>query len=634
MSLASEIEEVKAVLQPLFAKPALKDNLLEKPPFRFVHDVVTAVTKATGFGDTLFADREDLLDAKAIKEKQDKLDFLDRVILFVGHIHGRPCDVKSGKIVAGLEPERTARLFVDLGKAATSSTPEARQEAQELAIAKEDPKRPAGGGAGAKDDGGTKEVAPPSGDAKEETEAPGPGSSAAQAKPPPSRGGGQRNSAAKEEVAPRSGGMEVMGPDSAASYEAFMEQCTGDIAVTIQLMGELIPKPKMTEKLLSKPPFRFLHDVFTAVVDTTGFGSGLLDDDEKDGKELSKASKEAKIAFLEKVKAVVGFSLNTMVEARPAKVVAGLEPENTNRLLQLLAVAAKHCPDSAKAVAMARDGAPSQAPARAPAAEEKGGDPAPAQRSGPADAEQGSSEPAKAAAKEPSLSAAAKDEGPSAAAPGPRADQDMGAPSSSAMAKSGGDEKGADDGAEGDLSGMEAEPKRSMRPTTARRRPPKVKDNVQTIDQPTPAAAAAGPKAAAHIIVDGADAGDSDDDEDAKADGGGFGVVADEAEGASKLVRDIEAEARGEAKGGSEEKEAANDPSKGIRLGKIKKGGPDGKGGSSKKGMASWSEQDMEALRGSVQKLCQSTNPLGKCMDFVHEDLAAMAKEHERWTKE
>ena len=413
-----------------------------------------------------------------------------------------------------------------------------------------------------------------------------------------------------------------------------MEQCTGDIAVTIQLMGELIPKPKMTEKLLSKPPFRFLHDVFTAVVDTTGFGSGLLDDDEKDGKELSKASKEAKIAFLEKVKAVVGFSLNTMVEARPAKVVAGLEPENTNRLLQLLAVAAKHCPDSAKAVAMARDGAPSQAPARAPAAEEKGGDPAPAQRSGPADAEQGSSEPAKAAAKEPSLSAAAKDEGPSAAAPGPRADQDMGAPSSSAMAKSGGDEKGADDGAEGDLSGMEAEPKRSMRPTTARRRPPKVKDNVQTIDQPTPAAAAAGPKAAAHIIVDGADAGDSDDDEDAKADGGGFGVVADEAEGASKLVRDIEAEARGEAKGGSEEKEAANDPSKGIRLGKIKKGGPDGKGGSSKKGMASWSEQDMEALRGSVQKLCQSTNPLGKCMDFVHEDLAAMAKEHERWTKE
>jgi TRAF3-interacting protein 1 len=35
-----------------------------------------------------------------------------------------------------------------------------------------------------------------------------------------------------------------------------------------------------------------------------------------------------------------------------------------------------------------------------------------------------------------------------------------------------------------------------------------------------------------------------------------------------------------------------------------------------------------------VQKLCQSTNPLGKCMDFVHEDLAAMAKEHDRWTNE
>jgi TRAF3-interacting protein 1 len=616
MSLASEIEEVKAVLQPLFAKPALKDQLLEKPPFRFVHDVITAVTKATGFGGTLFADREDLLDAKAIKEKQDKLDFLDRVILFVGHIHGRPCDVKSGKIVAGLEPERTARFFVELGKAATASTPEARREAQDLAIAKEEPTRPAGRGADAKDDGGAKEAAPPSEGAKE-TEAPGPATSAAQAKPPPSRGGGQRNSAAKEDVAPRSGGMEVMGPDSAASYETFIEQCTGDVNVTIQLMGALIPKPKMTEKLLTKPPFRFLHDVFSAVMETTGFGEGLLDEEEKDGKELSKASKEAKIAFLEKVKAVVGFSLNTMVEARPAKVVAGLEPENTNRLLQLLAVAAKHCPGSAKAVAMARGGATGQAlpAAAAAAAEDKGSELA---RPGGADVER----PAAAMApNEPSLSAAAKDEGP----------REMGAPSSSAMAKGGDDEKGGgDEGGEGDL--MDAEPKRSMRPTTARRRPPKVKDNVRAVDQLTPAAAAAaaaGPKAAAHIMVDGG--GDSEEEEE-EANGGGFGVVADLAEGASKLVRDIEAEARrADAKGGDEDKEA--DPTKGIRLGKIKKGGADGKGGS-KKGMASWSEQDMDALRGSVQKLCQSTNPLGKCMDFVHEDLAAMAKEHDRWTNE
>lgn len=32
--------------------------------------------------------------------------------------------------------------------------------------------------------------------------------------------------------------------------------------------------------------------------------------------------------------------------------------------------------------------------------------------------------------------------------------------------------------------------------------------------------------------------------------------------------------------------------------------------------------------------MCQSTNPLGKCMDYVHEDLATMGKEYDRWQAE
>lgn len=625
------MELVRELLQPLFTKPVLKDQLLSKPPFRFVHDVVSGVIKATEFGMGLYDDRPDLQDAKGIKEKQAKIDFIDRIVLCVGNFQGFPCDLKAGKVVAGLEPEKTNKFFIALGQAAKASSADSSSAAVRRTLANEQPD-PAfanggnggggGGGMDAKDDGGDAKAEGMDAKGGDDGGGPGPGSS--QAKPPPSRGGGQRNAAgAKEDVPPRAGGAEVMGHDeNTPSYETFIEQCNGEIQTTITMMGDLIAKPKMSEKLLSKPPFRFLHDVMMAVTDATGFGTDLFDDSEKDGKVLSKASKEEKVAFLEKVKQVVGFSLNTMVEARPAKIVAGLEPENTNRLLQLLAVAAKQCPNSAKAVAMVRGGGVGPGTAAV--------DPTP---NVTAPQSRGAEEPAVAASKEP-VAPAKEDSGAKETV----ATQDTGG-SGDSMGGAGakGDDEAKDAEDNGEQFG-EAEPKRSMRPTTARRRPPRVKENVQQVDQPGgggDAKSLGGGGNAVHIIADGADDLDSDEEADAKAsDLGGFGVVADMAEGASNLVREIENEARA----GNRESKNENDESKtdngkqGIRLGKIKKSTD--QASKNKKSMSSWSEQDIDQLRVSVQRLCQSTNPLGKCMDFVHEDLTAMSKEYERWQTE
>lgn len=49
---------------------------------------------------------------------------------------------------------------------------------------------------------------------------------------------------------------------------------------------------------------------------------------------------------------------------------------------------------------------------------------------------------------------------------------------------------------------------------------------------------------------------------------------------------------------------------------------------------AGFSEQDIEFMKKAIQVLCQSTNPLGKSIDFVTDDIDSMNKEFEYWRKE
>ncbi|XP_058248348.1 TRAF3-interacting protein 1 isoform X4 [Hemibagrus wyckioides] len=104
---------------------------------------------------------------------------------------------------------------------------------------------------------------------------------------------------------------------------------------TQETLGKVIKKPPLTEKLLSKPPFRYLHDIVSEVIRTTGFMKGLYGEAEMKSDNVK--DKESKIAFLQKAIDVVMLVSGEPVAAKPARIVAGHEPEKTNELLQTIA---------------------------------------------------------------------------------------------------------------------------------------------------------------------------------------------------------------------------------------------------------------------------------------------------------
>ncbi|XP_067686727.1 TRAF3-interacting protein 1-like isoform X2 [Haliotis asinina] len=106
---------------------------------------------------------------------------------------------------------------------------------------------------------------------------------------------------------------------------------------TQSTLGKVITKPPLTDKLLGKPPFRFLHDVTTSVIKTTGFMKGLFTDFELNSENVKE--KDNKVAFLQKAIDMVCLVTGKSLSVRPQKIVAGHEPEKTNEFLQALAEA-------------------------------------------------------------------------------------------------------------------------------------------------------------------------------------------------------------------------------------------------------------------------------------------------------
>lgn len=412
-------------------------------------------------------------------------------------------------------------------------------------------------------------------------------------------------------------GLGTLNNEAHPSLDKEIEACDGAEATTQTLLGDIITKPKLAEKLLSKPPFRFLHDIFSEVTRVTGFAAGLYTAEELDSANV--VEKAQKVQYLEKMVKLIGVHLNTVVEARPLKIVAGLEAQNTNHLLQLLAIAARHRPNSNKSVPLALEQlnlVVSDAPTTASGSRQES-KAEPREEREPLKVERARVIEEAVAEEKPRPSQRPRD-----------AEEDIKR-----------DAQPKEDTAEASDAPADGEVKRSMRPTTARRRPPKVAQGAKEVSVQDTVVAA---KKTEGLIVDGQD----DDEEIAEVEDNDRLVddvraESKSGEGAdpqSKLVKDIlsrQAEQEASRAKKDDKAEAKPDPddtkagSSGIRLGKLRKTGTDKKAGGNLVGPG-----DMEKLRATIQVLVQQTGPLGSCMDFIQEDVGVMTAELRKWEED
>lgn len=125
------------------------------------------------------------------------------------------------------------------------------------------------------------------------------------------------------------------------------------IKETQKSLGKHVKRPQLTDKLLQKPPFRFLHDIIKAVIKDTGFLAGLFTPDELDYEKIK--DKDSKIAFLTKLISVVKLTSGKELTVRPSKIIAGLEAAKTNELLQAIGFCVEQKIDSTEAIQVVKD---------------------------------------------------------------------------------------------------------------------------------------------------------------------------------------------------------------------------------------------------------------------------------------
>ena len=428
-----------------------------------------------------------------------------------------------------------------------------------------------------------------------------------------------------------------------------------NIVQTQEKLQPLFIKPKLTDKLLAKPPFRFIFDIVFAVFESTGFGQGLFTSEEKDSEMVKE--KDQKMAWLDKLINLIGVFLNSHVAAKSKSIVAGLEPELTNEMLQMLAIAATlpgSGNNSTEAVrrVLAGEAQPDAHGARVQVS-----------ISTPALAPVGLAVAANDVSSQLSETNAkiAAEQTAKRSAERPQSDQSMSQPTSSSASRPPAVSTTTSSGGiapptnapslslQGAVPSSTATPSTSSssattgpsavpaRPHTARRRPPRIDAGAEASSANAASASSTG--GGGEFFIEGKDDDSDGDGADdlltGHVDGGDFPITSLGGEDNAvhgKHTREILAEREQLSKMRSDSAsitdEARDAESGGVRLGKMRTKAVGSAGGQRPSALAFG---ELEGLQEAIQKLARSVTPVGNSLDFIPEDADEMRAELRAW---